>query len=133
MNGLKLPQGVIYVLVGLATTGVHVGLALGARTAGLSPLAANFTGYAAAVVFSYFGHAFLTFRRHAWRGDQFARFVVVSLVGLGLNQAIVHVGADRLGLPFWVCLGLVVAGVPPMTFLLSKLWAFREDRPKVQG
>lgn len=128
MTRLRIPQGVVYILVGLATTGVHVGLALAARTAGLSPLAANFAGYATAVVFSYFGHALLTFRQHAWKAGQFVRFVVVSLFGLGLNQAIVHVSADRLHLPFWLSLVFVVLGVPPATFLLSKLWAFRQER-----
>jgi len=118
-------QGGAFALIGIIATGVHVVVALTARTAlGLDPLVANFTGYACAVAVSYLGNAHLTFGRSARDVGQFARFLFVSLLGLGLNQTIVHLLVDRGHWPFWLALGPVVVLVPVLSFLLMKLWAF---------
>jgi putative flippase GtrA len=120
-------QGGAFALIGLAATCVHVIMALAARSAlHLEPLAANFVGYGCAVGFSYIGNARLTFGRPAWDAGQFSRFLLVSLLGLALNQAIVHLLVDRAGWPFWLALGPVVVLVPLLSFVLLKIWAFGE-------
>jgi putative flippase GtrA len=118
-------QGGAFALIGIVATGVHVAVALTARTAfSLDPLVANFTGYACAVGVSYLGNARLTFGRSARDAGQFARFLFVSLLGLALNQTIIHLLVDRAHWPFWLALGPVVVLVPLLSFLLMKLWAF---------
>lgn len=120
-------QGGAFALIGLAATVVHVTTALAARSGlHLQPLTANLVGYGCAVGFSYFGNARLTFGRPARDAAQFSRFLLISLLGLALNQAIVHLLVDRAGWPFWLALGPVVLLVPLLSFVLLKVWAFAE-------
>lgn len=120
-------QGGTFALIGLIATGVHVVTALVARTGlRLEPLQANFVGYACAVGFSYVGNARLTFGRPTRDIGQLTRFLVVSLVGLALNQAIIHLLVGIAGWPFWQALGPVVVLVPLLSFGLLKIWAFGE-------
>jgi putative flippase GtrA len=127
VNDRPLAQQVpLFVIVGAAATGTHVLAALAAReVAGLSPLAANFVGYACAVGVSYLGNARFTFRRAVLHGPQFARFVAVSLAGLALTQALTWLLVERLDWPFWGGLGVVAVAVPALSFGLQRLWAFR--------
>ncbi|WP_332774123.1 GtrA family protein [Phenylobacterium sp.] len=119
-------QGGTFVIVGVAATLVHVAVALAAREAlGLAPLNANLAGYCAAVGVSYLANARLTFRRPSRNLAQFGRFLAVSLLALGLNQALVYLLVERAGWPFWLALVPVVLAVPTLSFALSKLWAFR--------
>lgn len=124
-------QGGAFALIGLAATLVHVVTALAARSGlHLQPLSANFAGYGCAVGFSYIGNARLTFGRPTRDAGQFSRFLLISLLGLGFNQAIVHLLVDRAGWPFWLALGPVVVLVPLLSFVLLKIWAFGEPRPR---
>jgi putative flippase GtrA len=116
----------LFVVVGGAATLTHVTAALLARElAGLSPLGANLVGYGCAVGVSYLGNARLTFGRRALHGPQFLRFLVVSLAGLGVTQALTWLLTQRLGWPFWAALGVVGVATPAFTFTLSRVWAFR--------
>jgi putative flippase GtrA len=122
-------QGGVFAMVGAAATAVHVGTALTAKQfGGLSPLEANLAGYCAAVGVSYLGNAWLTFRRPTRNLAQFGRFLAVSLAALALNQALVYLLVERAGWPFWLALGPVVVMVPVLSFILSRLWAFRSPR-----
>ncbi|RAK60846.1 GtrA family protein [Phenylobacterium hankyongense] len=126
MTAPILRQGATFAFVGLTATAVHVVTALSARSwLQASALEANLIGYGFAVLISYFGNARFTFGKAALRGGQFARFVAVSLFGLALNQAITFVAVNRLGLDFRLALGVVVVVVPAVSFVLSRLWAFR--------
>ena len=120
-----LRQGATFAVVGAAASATHVLTALSASALGLAALKANFVGYFCAVGVSYFGNARLTFKAPALRRAQFGRFAIVSLLALGLNQAIVWLCVHRLGWKFPYALALVVVVVPAFTFVLSKLWAFR--------
>src|SRR5690606_12367564 len=91
----------------------------------LDPIAASFVGYSCSVAVSYLGNARLTFRRDAMDTGQFTRFVVISLLGLLVNQLIVLLLVGALHYPFWLALGAVVLSVPPLTFVLSRRWAFQ--------
>jgi putative flippase GtrA len=123
-------QGAVFGAVGVAATLTHVLIALALEGwAGVAPLLANLIGYTSGIGVSYFGHARLTFGAPSRDGAQFARFLAVTLFGLGLNQLIVWVCVHPLDWPFWMALVAVVLLVPGPTFLLAKLWAFR--RPPV--
>ena len=121
-----LQQVPLFAIVGAAATLTHVGAALAARElADLTPMVANFAGYAAAVGVSYLGNARFTFRRALWHGPQFMRFVVVSLIGLALTQGLTWLLVERGGWPFEAGLAVVAVAVPALSFLLQRLWAFR--------
>ena len=117
----------LFAVVGVAATLTHVAAALTARElAGLAPLQANLVGYLMAVGVSYLGNARLTFRRRALHGPQFMRFIVVSLLGLGVTQGLTWLLVQQLGWPFWAGLCVVAVVVPALSFGLSRIWAFRE-------
>ena len=117
----------LFAVVGVAATLTHVIAALAARElGGLSPLAANFVGYACAVGVSYLGNARFTFRRAVLHGPQFVRFVVVSLAGLGLTQGLTWLLVEQAAWPFWMGLAVVAVAVPALSFVLQRVWTFRQ-------
>lgn len=117
-----------FAVIGLSASATHVIVALScARWLGLSPLAANSVAFLVALCVSYFGNAILTFRVEPWRLRAFVKFCALAAAGFILNQAIVYALTVRLGWPFWLSLMVVVAVVPPATFLLAKLWALAPD------
>ena len=127
---MKLPSIVreanLFALVGVTATVCHVAMTLLAnRFLGLGPMAASLVGYASSVSVSYLGNSLFTFRRPALHGPQAARFAVISLGGLGVNQTIVFVSTHLFGWPLKLALIPVVLIVPASTFVMSKFWAFR--------
>lgn len=120
-------QAARFAIVGLAATAVHAMAALASRQIlETTALMANAIGYVSAVGVSYGGSLLWTFRVEA-RLAQAARFVGVSLAGLGLNEALTYVIVETLGLPFTVALGVVIIVVPTTTYLLSRCWVFGKD------
>jgi putative flippase GtrA len=53
------------------------------------------------------------------------RFIVVTLVALGLNTGIMWLTVDVLQLPYYWALVIATLVVPPTNFLLNYLWVFR--------
>lgn len=123
-----------FAVVGVTATATHTCAALVAHHyAGLAPLTANLVGYASAVMISYLGNARLTFGRPAADKAQFVRFIVISLLALGLNQLSVYYCTQVIGWPFAWALAIVAVIVPLFTFVMSKLWAFASPaRPPVR-
>lgn len=116
----------LFAIVGACATLTHVIAALAAReVGGLSPMQANFAGYLMAVGVSYIGNARLTFRRRALHGPQILRFAVVSLLGLAVTQGLTWMLVEQMRWPFWLALGVIAVAVPALSFVLSRLWAFR--------
>lgn len=129
LRSATLRQFLTFAAIGGLATATHALVALGAHEGlGLAPLSANLAGYCCAVLISYLGNARLTFRKAAMHGPQFARFLTISLVALGLNQLLVLVLTGPLQLPFAVALIPVIILVPIFSFTASKIWAFRTAR-----
>lgn len=113
-----------FVVFGIAASATHLTIALSAaHWLGMKPLTANTLAFLCALGVSYVGNAIVTFRVEPWRAGAFAKFCVLSLASFGMNQAIVYGLTVRLGWPFAASLAVVLATVPPVTFLLAKLWA----------
>ncbi len=116
-------------LVGLSATLVHAGVyaALAALTLS-SALAANFIGYACAVLVSLVGHSHWTFAGHGQQSTGAAltaRFMVTSLSSLGLNTLLVWLVVHQAQLhPLWAVPGMILI-VPLLTYLLMKHWVFQ--------
>ena len=118
-------QGGTFAVVGLAATAVHALMSLAARNVlEASAVQATLVGYLCSVGVSYLGNARFTFGRPALHGAQFARFLVVSLLGFAANLAITWGLANRLGWPFPATLAVIVVVIPALSFTASKLWAF---------
>lgn len=116
-------------VIGIISTVIHLGTALALRElTSLAPLAANLGGFVCAVMFSYFGHAKLTFRQGAWQGEQFTRFAITALSALSVSSLITWWMTDRMGASFALAMLLVGAVVPVVNFIVLKLWVF-ENRP----
>ncbi len=117
-----------FALVGLGATLVHVlGYVAGIELAGLTPLAANALGFALGVNISFLGHRSWTFRgaQTVGAGGTLMRFWAVALAGLALNTLFVYLVTGPLGLAYAWAIPLIAGVTPIVTFLLSKLWAFR--------
>lgn len=119
-------QAPLFAVVGVLATITHYVAALIAHEIfGLTPFVSNFVGYFSAVGITYFGNSRLVFRTRAFDLAQFVRFVVVSLTGLAMNQALTWLLVEQMGWPFRFALCLILVVVPAMSFVLSRAWAFR--------
>ncbi len=126
MGGGILRQIIRFGTVGIGATLVHLAVAwLANHSAGLAPYGANAAGFAAAFTLSYLGHFFWTFARRAGHRRHLPRFLVVSAMGYGLTNAVVWLVIGRMGGTFDAALAVILVTVPPTTWVLSRLWAFR--------
>ncbi|MBB3011611.1 GtrA family protein [Cupriavidus alkaliphilus] len=82
---------------------------------------ANGVAFVVANIFSYVLHTLWSFSS-SMSPQQFARFIVVSLVGLGISTGVpALLGAGR----FWLSTGTVLVAVPACSFLLHNFWTYR--------
>lgn len=118
-------------IVGLTAAAVHYWVVIGlVELAHIAPLHANVGGFIVAFWVSYFGHRHWTFSDAVASyadGDHpsFLRFLAVAVLGFCMNQLLFYLLLRYVGLPYYVALVLVVFTVAVMTYVLSRLWAFR--------
>jgi len=111
--------------VGVVATLLHVTVALIAKEViSLPPQVANFTGFIAAVVVSFFGHARVTFEVKGYHAVRFARFVVVALAGLAASSSITFLVHTKGGQSFWLAMAITAAFVPLLTYFIARFWVF---------
>lgn len=114
-----------FFVVGAGATAVHVVVALVLNAFGLTPLWANFLAFLLAFIPSYLCNWGWTFERAAAFQPSIIRFYALSLGCFALNQTIVYVVTGWAGYPFWMALACIVATTPIISFVASKVWAFR--------
>ena len=114
-----------FLIIGIAATMTHIAVALTLHEkVGLTAMISNFLAFTTAVLVSYLGNHRWTFSRQGRHDHYLPRFILVALIGLTLNQLIVH-GLVNLGhWSYRVALVIVVFAVPPITFVLNRLWVF---------
>jgi putative flippase GtrA len=115
-------------IIGLTAAAIHYWAVVAlVELAGVAPLHANVGGFAIAFWCSYFGHRHWTFAdRHGIQAVRsFFRFLATALLGFALNQYLFYLLLTYLRLPYFVALAMVVFIVAVMTYLLSRIWAFR--------
>ena len=121
-----LKEGARFGIVGLIATALHVAVAWTLNhVAGAGPYAANAMAWMIAFVFAYLGHFYWTFGRSGNHRRHQLRFTVVSAAGFGMNNVVIWLVVDQLGLSFDVALVAILVVVPPASWVLSRLWAFR--------
>jgi putative flippase GtrA len=94
---------------------------------GVAPLIANLFAYAIAMALGYVLHSSVSFKGHGSRdnpGRRTGRFVIVSLVSLGLNSLWVWVLTGLLHGPTWWPLVPMLFVTPAATFALNRQWVF---------
>ena len=111
--------------VGVLSTGVHALIYALTAAVGLVPWAANLVGFCVAFGFSFLGHYRFTFQSDSAVPDAIFKFFWVALIGLGLNAGFVYLIVDWGQLHYLVALAPMIFVVPPVTFLLSRYWAFK--------
>ncbi|MVW79189.1 GtrA family protein [Bordetella sp. 02P26C-1] len=119
----------LFVAVGCAASATHWAIAVGCVEAfGMAPLTANLAGWLVAFVVAFSGHHNFTFRHAAVPWAMAARrFFFVSAAGITINQ-IAYAGLlHATSIPYDVLLGVVLAGMAMVTFVISRLWAFRDE------
>ncbi len=121
-----LAQLVRFVITGAFVTalgvGVYAAVALGLRW---HPQLGNLLAYLVAMGTGYVMHSRWSFRGHGRRDQNTGiKFVVVSLISLGLNSFWVWLFTGPLGLdPAWPILPMLFV-TPAVTFVLNRQWVF---------
>ncbi len=115
-------------MVGLLATGLHYTVALiGLKWIGLSPVAANATGFLTALTLSFVGHSLFTFRVQATTVAAI-RFMIVNLTTIGFGSALVTGLDDYTGLGDAEVLAIGALFSAGSNFLGHSLWSFSETR-----
>jgi putative flippase GtrA len=81
--------------------------------------------FAVAVVNNYLLNRWWTFRSSGTMGTEFLKFLVVSVAGLVLNEAVFYIFRAQLDLNVLVSQLLAIVCVLPFNFIVNKLWSFR--------
>jgi len=112
-------------LIGLLAAIIHLtNVMLMVEFIKLHPLLANIIAFNIAFCFSYLGHKHWTFASTRARPSSLRRFYIVALTGFALNETLYYLLLTLSALHYATALGIVLAIVPPLTFVLSKFWAF---------
>lgn len=128
MSASELLRVLRFGAVGLLAAAVHYWVVIGlVELLQIAPLKANVGGFSVAFWFSYIGHRHWTFADHspASAGSSFMRFLATALLGFFLNQFLFYLLLQHVRLPYFISLAIVVVVVAVMTYVLSRLWAFR--------
>ena len=118
-------------IIGLMAAAIHYWVVVAlVELGGLAPLLANVGGFATAFWCSFFGHRHWTFadRRSTNASRSFFRFLATAILGFLLNQLLFYLLLTHVNLPYYISLAIVVAVVAVLTYVLSRLWAFRIPR-----
>lgn len=114
-----LVSGALVTILGVAV------YAIVALVLGWHPQLGNLLAYLVAMATGYVMHSRWSFRDHGERTKSTAvRFVIVSLISLGLNSLWVALITGPLGLgPAWPILPMLFV-TPAVTFILNRHWVF---------
>jgi dolichol-phosphate mannosyltransferase len=113
-----------FALVGASGYILNLAVYAGLLHAGLHYLPAAIGSFLVAVTNNYTWNRVWTFRARKGRVyDQGARFLLVSLSGLGANLLVLHALVD-VGTDHFAAQAFAIVLVTPLNFLGSKLWAF---------
>jgi len=92
----------------------------------MPPLGANVAGWLVAFFVSFVGHFRLTFRHLGPHWPVAARrFFLVSACGFAINEASYALLLHTTHVRYDVLLATILLGLAILTFLASRMWAFR--------
>ncbi|MDO5652502.1 MAG: GtrA family protein [Brachymonas sp.] len=116
-----------FLVIGSLAAAVHYAVVRALVETGLlRPLTANVIGWLVAFWVSFFGHLRWTFtHQQAPVKQALPRFFLLSAVGFAINEASYALALRFIAWRYDTVLVLVLLAVAVMTFVVSKLWAFR--------
>jgi putative flippase GtrA len=127
-NRLHAYSGILkYGVVGVLGTAVHIGvLAIMVEIFHANPVIGSVIGFLGALLSSYLLNYYWTFESADDHLSSFFRYLLVSLIGLGLNTLLMYVTATVLG--WWYIYGqlTVILVVPVTNYALNRFWTFRK-------
>lgn len=99
---------------------------LATRVFGLHFMVAKVVSWFAAVCFSFTMNKYWTFRSRspASAFEQYIKFVIVSLVSLGLSASILYILVRRFGIYDLIANVLTIGVVVFWNFFMNKFWTF---------
>jgi len=99
----------------------------------IQPFIANFIGWSIAVVVSFSGHYFLTFRHQEKTFlPAVRRFLVISASGFAINELAFIFLLRSTSIPYYWLLAFILVAIAVLTFLFSSVWAFRDTNQKTE-
>lgn len=133
-NRVQAYSGILkYGVVGVLGTLVHIGvLAIMVEIFQVNAIAGSIIGFVGALLSSYLLNYYWTFESTHDHLSSFPRYLLVSLVGLGLNTLLMYVTVTVL--KWWYIYGqlTVILVVPVTNYLLNRFWTFRENYQEKQ-
>ena len=112
-------------VVGVGAMIVHWLVAVAIVPLGIPELIANVIGFGVAFNISYFGHHYWTFASTAETLTTFKRFLTVAITSFIVNECLYSLLLNFTTLDYKTALAIVLIAVAALTFVLSRLWAFR--------
>ena len=113
-------------IVGIAATLTHAAVVtLLIETTALDPRLANAIAFYVAFLVSFNGHFHWTFPKEAPVRQALWRFLLIALIGFGMNTLLLSVLLAEGIMPETVAALVSILAVPATTFLASRLWGFR--------
>jgi len=116
-----------FAIVGGIATATHAGLFVFIIESNIAKaLQANFIAFGVAFLISFLGQYHWTFKNSSgthWT-KKMTKFMIVGLIGLGLNTLAVYIIVDQLLLPYLYAVLFMTTVVPVTTFAINKKWAF---------
>ena len=114
-------------VVGVTAMCVHLLVVALLVPLGLAPLIANVAAFLVAFQVSYFGHARWTFKVSDPNNKKHQiKFFSVAVLSFILNETSYSLLLNWLHWHYLISLAMVLVAVAVVTFVLSRLWAFRE-------
>jgi putative flippase GtrA len=119
-----------FVVVGCLAAATHWTVAVGCvEFLGAPPLLANVAGWLVAFLVSFGGHYRWTFRHHPkLLLKALRRFFLVSASGFLVNECAYAWLLSTTRLPYDGLLAALLIAVAGLTFVVSRLWAFRHKK-----
>ena len=112
------------VVGGLATLLHYAILVVLVSTSVLSPKIASMVGFLVSAGFNYSMNYYWSFRSNQSHRKAVVRFLWISMIGLGLNAALMGFGMEVVQLHYLAAQCLATAGVVVWSFMANRRWTF---------
>ena len=120
---IRRAQFLTFAAIGLINTIIHgAALVLAVEYAELESTTANLFAFLIANIFSYILNSKYTFKS-APSIFQYLRFLSASLIAMAITL-LISIAAEHLRIHYLIGFSLIVLCVPPISFLIMKIWAF---------